>query len=145
MNKYRSAINVNQTNPAQSLDHASFASADQSLQELVQYRRRRFIASRRPLRLQEEFVYRARVREWLRQPENRWCRVYSVLCDRRVPATQCHHYQGRRGMLLLYEPFWIPVSWDGHLWIDDHRERARELDLLCPLGRFNSPVPTARD
>ena len=41
-----------------------------------------------------------------------------------MPATQCHHFQGRRGMLLLYEPFWIPVSWEGHRWIEDHRQWA---------------------
>ena len=46
----------------------------------------------------------------------------------------------RRGMLLLHEPFWVPVSWEGHRWIDDHRQRARELGLLCPLGSYNSPV-----
>ena len=64
---------------------------------------------------------------------------------RRVPATQCHHYQGRRGMLLLHEPFWIPVSWEGHRWIEDHREQARALGLLCPLGRYNAPVQLTRD
>lgn len=90
--------------------------------------------------MQQERLYNARVKEWLRQPENRWCRVYLLLLGRRVPATQCHHYQGRRGMLLLYEPYWIPVSWEGHRWIDDHRQQARELGLLCPLGSYNSPV-----
>ncbi len=45
-------------------------------------------------------------------------------------------------MLLLYEPFWIPVSWEGRRWIEENREPARALGLLCPLGRYNSPVPT---
>lgn len=108
--------------------------------ELTLYQRNRFVPTRRSARAQQELVYQARVREWLRQPENRWCRVSLVLSGRRMPASQCHHYQGRRGMLLLYEPFWIPVSWEGHRWIDEHRQRARELGLLCPLGRYNSAV-----
>jgi hypothetical protein len=111
--------------------------------ELIHYKRKRSIARRTPQRAAQERLYLRRVREWLRLTENRWCQVYLLLLGRRVPATQCHHYQGRRGMLLLYEPFWIPVSWEGHQWIGDHRQRARELDLLCPLGRYNSPVHRA--
>lgn len=108
--------------------------------ELSRYQRLRSIARLRPGRAKEQHVYRTRVREWLRLRENRSCRVYLLLQGRRVPATQCHHYQGRRGMLLLYEPFWIPVSYEGHRWIDDHREHARALGLLCPFGSYNSPV-----
>src|SRR5215831_12274322 len=107
-------------------------------EELKQYKRS--VAKRTPRRLEEERLYRTRVKEWLTQPENRWCRVYSVLLGQRVPASQCHHYQGRRGMLLLYESFWIPVSFEGHRWINDNRGLARGLGLLCPLGRYNSPV-----
>ena len=95
--------------------------------ELTQYKGLRSLARRTPERAEQERLYRTRVKEWLRLPENRWCRVYLLLLGRRASASQCHHYQGRRGMLLLYEPFWIPVSWEGHRWIDDHRERAREL------------------
>jgi len=108
--------------------------------ELSHYRRLRSPAHQTPRRAEEESIYRSRLQEWFRLPENRWCRVYLRLQQRRVPATQCHHYQGRRGLLLLHEPFWIPVSWEGHRWIDDHREQARALGLLCPLGWYNSPV-----
>jgi hypothetical protein len=109
--------------------------------ELNRYKRLRSISRRSPTRAGQEQLYRQRVREWLRRPENRWCRVYLLLRGERVRATQCHHYQGRRGMLLVYEPFWIPVSWEGHRWIDDHRERARSLGLLCPMGMYNSRPP----
>ncbi len=112
---------------------------DRPADELSRYRRRN-LAARSPERREEERLYRMRVKEWLRLPENRWCRVYLLLLGRRVSAAQCHHFQGRRGMLLLYEPFWIPVSFEGHRWIDEHREEARKLKLLCPLGRYNSPV-----
>jgi hypothetical protein len=113
---------------------------DQLGDELTRYKRLRAVARRTPERAQQERLYHTRIKEWLRLAENHWCRVYLLLLGQRVPATQCHHYQGRRGMLLLYEPFWIPVSWEGHRWIEDHRQRARELGLLCPLGRYNSSV-----
>ncbi len=115
-------------------------SQDSVADVLAQYRRARNLPVRSLRRKAEERLYWGRIKEWLRLPENRWCRVYLLLLGQRVPATQCHHYQGRRGMLLLYEPFWIPVSWEGHRWIDEHREQARDLNLLCPLGRYNSPV-----
>jgi hypothetical protein len=115
-------------------------SPNEATDPLTQYKRRRWIARRTPERVKHERCYRTRVKEWLRFPQNRWCRVYLALLGRRIPATQCHHYQGRRGRLLLYERFWIPVSWEGHRWIDEHRAEARALGLLCPLGRYNSPV-----
>lgn len=109
-------------------------------QELASYKRSRFIRARTANRMREERVYHERLKQWLLRPENRWCRVYELLLGRKVPAVECHHYQGRRGMLLLYEPFWIPVSWEGHRWIDEHREQARQLGLICPFGRYNSPM-----
>ncbi len=102
--------------------------------ELAAYRRRRSPARRTPERALQEKSYRQRVKAWLLRPENRSCRVYQLLLDRQVPATQCHHYQGRRGMLLLYEPFWIPVSYEGHRWIDEHRAQARALGLIVSAG-----------
>src|SRR5215471_4086100 len=95
--------------------------------ELESYKRLRSVCSRAPGRTGQERLYRELLVDWLREPQNRWCRVYLLLVGKRVPATQCHHYQGRRGVLLLYEPFWIPVSLEGHRWIDEHRERARAL------------------
>ncbi len=116
---------------------------DRLADELTQYKRLRSLARRTPERVAQERLYQTQVKEWLRLAENRWCQVYLRLQGRRVPASQCHHYQGRRGMLLLYQPFWIPVSWEGHRWIEEHRQRARALGLLCPLGRYNSPVRSA--
>ncbi len=122
----------------------SLEASERLAEELARYKRLRWVARRTPERTEQERLYRTRVRAWLDLPENRWCRVYLVLLGRQVRATQCHHYQGRRGMFLLDEPFWIPVSWEGHRWIDDHREQARALGLLCLLGCYNSPVDTAR-
>src|SRR5271169_4341496 len=96
--------------------------------ELAQYRRGRYLQRLTPGRAAEERRYNSEVKAWLRLPENKWCQVSLRLLSLRVPATECHHYQGRRGMLLRYQPFWIPVSFEGHKWIDDHREQARDLD-----------------
>jgi hypothetical protein len=109
-------------------------------EELEKYRKKCFLRSRTPERAAEERLYNQQVPEWLRLPENKWCQVYLRLTGERHPATQCHHYQGRRGSLLLYREYWIPVSFAGHRYIDDHPNEARELGLLCPLGFYNSPV-----
>lgn len=42
-----------------------------------------------------------------------------------VRATQCHHRAGRDGEFLLMEKFWLPVSDEGHRWIEDNREEAK--------------------
>jgi hypothetical protein len=111
--------------------------------ELDRYRKGFSLRNRTPARAREERIYNQQVKEWLRLPENKWCQVYLKLSGLQVRATQCHHFQGRRGMLLLYKPYWIPVSAEGHAWINDNPERARELGLLCPLGLYNSPVKLA--
>lgn len=122
---------------------------------------RRYIRRRTVKRAAEERRYRARVKEWLMLPENRWCAVTAALRRAALhawfttrdadkagkwhtglqPANQCHHSHGRVGRLLLYEPWWVAVSDWGHQWIQDHPEQARKLKLLCPLGQWNSPPP----
>jgi hypothetical protein len=108
--------------------------------QLASLRASRFLRRRTPERASEERLYNQQVKEWLRLPENRWCQVYLRLTQEHRRATQCHHYQGRRGMLLLYREFWVPVSMEGHCWINTHHDEARALELLCPQGFYNSPV-----
>ena len=108
--------------------------------QLASLRASYFLRRRTPERASEERLYNQQVKEWLRLPENKWCQVYLRLTGEHRRATQCHHYQGRRGMLLLYRPFWTPVSQSGHLWINDHPDEARAHELLCPLGLYNSPI-----
>lgn len=55
-------------------------------------------------------------------------------------ATQCHHYRGRRGVLLLDKRFWIPVSASGHLWIENNRKIAQSLGLLARAGEWENPA-----
>ncbi len=60
---------------------------DRLADELKRYRRIRQSACRSPERKEQARLYRDRVKEWLRFPENRWCRVCLLFLDRRVPAT----------------------------------------------------------
>lgn len=43
-----------------------------------------------------------------------------------TPATEIHHIRGRIGDLLLNESYWLAVSVDGHKWIHDNVNLARE-------------------
>jgi hypothetical protein len=63
---------------------------------------------------------------------NKWCVVYP---DQR--ATQVHHMMGKIGFadewarennisLWLDERFWLPVSMEGHNWIENHPNEAKE-------------------
>lgn len=85
--------------------------------------------------------YNRRVKVWLTEPRNYWCRVWMLVRGVHIRATQCHHRAGRRltkqGDLLMEEKFWCPVSMSGHQWIDAHRAEARELGLLAPFGEYN--------
>lgn len=83
---------------------------------------------------------------WLNRRENRFCAVSRLAqlyelpgwdTNKLLPATQCHHTHGRQGRLLLYEPYWCPVSMKGHEWIELHKKIARDHGLLCMLGRYN--------
>lgn len=88
-----------------------------------------------PARAKERRNYNAEVKEWLKGKD---CAVAAALNWGKTKATQCHHKNGRRGKLLLYKPFWVPVSAKGHFWIDSNPVRARELGLLCDLGGYNN-------
>ncbi len=89
------------------------------------------IRRRTPKRAAEEARYRRRVKEWLK--DKIVCRGHNCI----YWPTQCHHSHGRRGRLLLYEPFWIPVCEFCGAWIHENPKQARELGLLCPQGCWN--------
>ena len=89
-------------------------------------------------RAAEEAIYRRRVKERL-AIEVPLCRAHVARNMGVVLATECHHRNGKRGKLLLYEPFWIFVCFGCHNWI--HREdpeAAQELGLLGGAGEWNN-------
>ncbi|TXH49972.1 MAG: hypothetical protein E6Q97_21345 [Desulfurellales bacterium] len=58
-------------------------------------------------------------------------------------ATEIHHSRGRIGRLLNMTEFWVPVSREGHRWINDNPAEARNrtwmgIPLLCAVGQWNT-------
>jgi hypothetical protein len=80
-------------------------------------------------------LYRERVSLFLKL--NPRCAVFASKM-----ASQVHHRYGRGhggcSPLLLWEPGWVSVSSQGHLWIDAHRDEARQRGLLAPRGAWNN-------
>lgn len=53
------------------------------------------------------------------------------------PATMNHHVRGRLGTLLFDKRFWCATTFKDHRWIEDNKEKARELGFLCQRGEWN--------
>lgn len=89
--------------------------------------------TRTPSRTAQERVYRARVSLLL---QTRYRKTFCPVVwetskhTRKVPVTQCHHIDGREGKLLLKEDLWLFVSDEGHRWIHEHPNAAREQGWL---------------
>ncbi len=107
------------------------------------------ICSRRPETAKQDREYNARVKVWLAQPENQTCKVFRLVPEFRAKnpnaarACQCHHLHGRgwRRELLMVEALWIPVSAEGHAWIDANRTKSIAYGLLAPKGQYNELPP----
>lgn len=87
--------------------------------------------------IEEKGAYFNRVRDW---KIGKFCAVMQKIHGQQVPAVQCHHRNGRYGGLLMFELFWIPVSEEGHLWIHENPEKARENGWLCSEQDWNDEV-----
>ena len=55
------------------------------------------------------------------------------------PTSDLHHSRGRAGSLFLDERFWKALCRDHHNWVGENMDAAREMGLLCPKGKWNSP------
>jgi hypothetical protein len=72
-----------------------------------------------------------------RVPELRNGRKYGhPICDR---VTEVHHQRGRTGSLLLDKRGWIAVSKQGHRWVHQNVQKARELGFICDRGLWGVP------
>lgn len=49
-----------------------------------------------------------------------------------------HHKRGRTGRLLRDQRFWIALCRDCHDWVHNNMAEARNMDLLCELGEWNT-------
>lgn len=54
-------------------------------------------------------------------------------------ATDIHHKRGRVGRLLCMTEYWASTCRGCHQWIGENPNEARELGLLCELGKWNTP------
>lgn len=52
----------------------------------------------------------------------------------KIPSTDVHHSAGREGALLLDESKWLAVSRQGHTFIHENPNTARELGFSAPRG-----------
>ena len=115
--------------------------------------KRKRIPARRPETAKQDRKYNLRVRDWLNESGNRFCKCCRarsnwhgvISLDAALTlATQCHHKHGRGNHreLLMVESLWIPVCAKCHDWIHNREpERARQLGLLAPRGQYNQLPP----
>lgn len=63
---------------------------------------------------------------FLAKEENKFCPVMAKLKNKTVRATEVHHLFGREGEKLNDQEFWLGVSREGHKYIHNNPEIARE-------------------
>lgn len=71
----------------------------------------------------ENLVYSELRRVFLNLPENKVCPVTGQ------PTTDVHHKKGRIGTLLLDTKYWLAVSREGHIKIEENPEWAYEKEF----------------
>ena len=99
------------------------------------------VASRKAAEVDLKNKYRARVKVFLKMPENQfcWCCFWRGVSKVRR-ATNVHHSHGRgyHLELLLIEYLWIPCCSKCHPeWIHNNIDAARDLGLYAPRGEWN--------
>ena len=81
-------------------------------------------------RAKEESEYLQLNKIFLKKPENKYCPVAKHLKLGNVLTSEVHHKKGRIGKLLLYVPYWLAVSSEGHKWIHANPEESYKLGFL---------------
>ena len=93
--------------------------------------KRNRIPRRTPQRAAQERRYRERVKVWLGQFH--FCEWEG--CTNK--PTECHHRNGRRGKLLLFEDYWFALCQHHHRDVHDNPAEGRRRGLLCEPGAWN--------
>lgn len=68
----------------------------------------------------ENLKYLAQRIVFLGKKENQICPIT------KTPTTDVHHKKGRRGSLYLDETYWVALSREGHKFVEEHPEWAKE-------------------
>jgi hypothetical protein len=74
----------------------------------------------------ENEIYSQLRKVFLAKPENKFCPVMLQLKNIKVETTDIHHKMGRTGKLLLDTKYWLAVSREGHSYIEQNVEWAKE-------------------
>jgi len=102
-------------------------------------KKRKRIRPRTPEREAQYLVYRILREEFFLKSENQMCAVYPYL-----RACDVHHMKGKLGEMLNDVRWWLPVSREGHDWIDLHPKLAKERgfsgDRLSMTDELNENV-----
>jgi hypothetical protein len=68
----------------------------------------------------EEMIYKSERIKFLMLPENKVCPIT------KKPTTDVHHKKGRTGSLYLDKRYWIALSREGHIYVEENPEWAKE-------------------
>ena len=74
----------------------------------------------------EDKIYHQLRKTFLSKPENKFCPVFKLMKGVDIRTTDCHHMRGRTGKLFLDTKYWLAVSREGHMYIEENPEWAKE-------------------
>lgn len=78
---------------------------------------------------------RSEIRAIFENPD--WRTQLQLSGARLTPSSEAHHYRGRCGRLLDFEPFFVASCKGCREWPHAHAREARALDLLAPASLYN--------
>lgn len=81
---------------------------------------------------------------WYETVKHLPCPVILKLTGKRVPVGRApHHIFGKMGWLLCAIEYFLPVSEEGHAWIEANKDIARREGWLAPKGQWLNPPKKA--
>ena len=99
----------------------AYKNLDSTLAKNVKdYENQKKIAPRSKKRIAQEKIYSDLRRVFLNKPENKVCPITNE------PTTTIHHKKGRIGDLLIDTRYWVALSMDGHIFVEQNPEWAKE-------------------
>ena len=85
------------------------------------------VIRKQSVRREDENKVYLQLREiFLKKPENKYCPVMQQLKNKKVETTDVHHKKGKIGKLLIDTKYWIALSREGHKYVEEHPNWAKE-------------------
>lgn len=98
----------------------AYKNIDKPLNKNVRDYKKTKIAPRSKKRIAQEKIYIQLRKAFLNKPENKICPITNET------TTEIHHMKGRIGDLLIDTKYWLAVSREGHVLIEQNPEWAKE-------------------